>query len=261
MEEGPDPLRQCSSDLSHQPAGRDKIPIPLVGDMGPLPVVQIEQSVPEGGSPPRFGERHRGHPVEISTKGVVVTRPGGRTDLPGTRIPGDRSVRIQLEPQARLLRVQVPQPRGLGNRRSLPRLEPSKRLRFSTVCSGGISDPTGVSATLPRGTDRTVLALATLVPPTTNTSSSCSENSASLLITPDPAVREGTRPTRDSTFGCVEAVRRSLREEGFSEEAAALAVHGRRDFTIRLYDPNLRLYGEWCENQQVSPSQGKWPTS
>ena len=128
-EEGPDLLRQCSSDLSHQPAGRDKIPIHLIGDMGPLPVVQIEQSVPEGGSPPRFGERHRGHPVENSTGtwGVVVTRPGGRTDLPGTRIPGDR---IQLEPQARLLRVQVPQPWGLGNRRSLPRLEPSKRYAF-----------------------------------------------------------------------------------------------------------------------------------
>ena len=58
-----------------------------------------------------------------------------------------------------------------------------------------------------------------------------------------------------SASDCMESVRRSLRKEGFSEEAASLAAHSRRSSTLRLYDSRLRVFREWCSGREIPPTE------
>ena len=254
-EEGPDSLRQRSSNLPHQPTRRHQIAIAMVGHVGPLPVVQDPQSVSEGGPSPRFGERYSGHSIENSalTNGVVATRPSSGAGLSGPRQTRGGPVRVQVESQATQLRVQNTRTRGVGGRRSVSRLEPPGRVRVPAICPSGRGSPTGAGSSLSSDPDRSILAVPTLVSTASRAGVRSAEGASSAPRPPVPTVRETPRSTNNSQIGCVETVKRSLREEGFSEEAATLAAHGRRDSTIRLYDSRLGLYGEWCKDRQVSP--------
>ncbi|XP_071816589.1 uncharacterized protein [Apostichopus japonicus] len=52
-------------------------------------------------------------------------------------------------------------------------------------------------------------------------------------------------------ISCLETVRSSLRQRGFSGAAAAMAADARRGTTAKTYDSRLRKFEQWCRPRQI----------
>ena len=67
-----------------------------------------------------------------------------------------------------------------------------------------------------------------------------------VSLGPEAEAITSGRPTNPDRTPVIQA--------GFSEEAASLASQGRRPSTLGLYDKRLRLFGEWCMDRKITPS-------
>ena len=59
----------------------------------------------------------------------------------------------------------------------------------------------------------------------------------------DPQVFPGACETK---VDCVEALRRSILAQGFSEKVAYAAAKGRRESTRRIYGARASHFARWC---------------
>ncbi|PIK40805.1 hypothetical protein BSL78_22343 [Apostichopus japonicus] len=101
-------------------------------------------------------------------------------------------------------------------------------------------------------TNSPVLASQTLVrrdPPTPHGRPSESTGQAPPTV---PETGNSLPPRHQGvTISCLEAVRSSLRQRGFSEAAAAMAADARRGTTAATYDSRLRKFDQWCRPRQI----------
>ena len=66
----------------------------------------------------------------------------------------------------------------------------------------------------------------------------------------DPRVLPGACETK---VDCVEALRRSILAQGFSEKVADTAAKGRRESTRRIYGARASHFARWCAAWAVDP--------
>ena len=59
--------------------------------------------------------------------------------------------------------------------------------------------------------------------------------------------------TRETAVDCVEALRRSILAQGFSEKVADTAAKGRRESTRRIYGEHASHFARWCAVRAVDP--------
>ena len=101
-----------------------------------------------------------------------------------------------------------------------------------------------------------LLAVQTLVPEAGAVSSGAAIQASSSAGS-SLSARDGRSSSEPpvSVFNCLAPIRETFLKEGFSEEAALMASQGRRPSTLNLYDRRLRLFGEWCVDRSLCPSE------
>ena len=224
--------------------------------MGTLPVVPERGGHPTVVTPAGSGELRCRCPLQgvPGTLGVVPSPDGGISGLPDPLDPRPGSFRFPSQPKAPTVLCQISGDRGAGGGRPRPRLVSPRRVRIPTVrpCRQGTREGNGSGVQdTPR---RSFLAVPGVVPPPPGAPSRFPFNPSALRGPPNsPSGEEPPSAPRSAPFDCMESFREALRQEGFSEKAAALAARGRRPSTRRMYSSRFRLFGEWCRSHKISP--------
>ena len=100
------------------------------------------------------------------------------------------------------------------------------------------------------------MAQSVLVRQTVGTSSRLSFGPATEGRSTVPTTQPPEAPvTTSGVPTCLEAVKRSLQDIGFSQAAADQIARGRRQSSRGVYDSKWRVFSGWCTGQLVNPFQ------
>ena len=258
--EGPGSIGQHHSGGLHQSPGRNSLLQPMETVLGSLPLDVAVCNHLGSNSLTRDSQHQSGCPlpsvaavlrVDVESSHLLSTA-GQMPDLSrggSVRLPGEQPDTSILQP--------VPPPKGMARECTVLPLEGTRILCLSSASTGGESttqDRVGRNSISP--TRRPVLASQSLVPQASQVVGGPALQAATtsgLTFSSRPGLT-ASRPFGPS-LGCLAPIRESFIKEGFSEEAALMAAQGRRPSTLNLYNRRLRLFGEWCSDRSIGPSE------
>ena len=188
---------------------------------------------------------HRVDPPSLSVRGTMH----------GMGQAQSGSVCHTLEQQTSSVCVPHGRPTSLGCRCHVNVMEGNVCLCIPPICDAGArTRESTVGSPMRNDPGRPEMAQSVLVRQTVGTSSRLAFGPAtegrSAVPTPQPPEASVT-PSSVST--CLEAVKRSLKERGFSRAAADQIARGRRQSSWAVYDSKWKIFSGWCAGQSVDP--------
>ena len=144
-----------------------------------------------------------------------------------------------------------------GNKCSLPKLDPSVLIHFSTLLpnrKGFREDKKTGSQT--RYIDSSSMARSTVVPFSIKNDNSPPTTSSKLRKSSSELPR-GTTPNdsikKSNTEG-ISCLKQQLETKGISESAINIMLHSKRESTTHTYTPCWQKWVLWCQRKQVDPT-------
>ena len=258
--EGPGSIGQHHSGGLHQSPGRNSLLQPMETVLGSLPVDVTVCNHLGSNSLTRDSQHQSGCSLPSvaavlrvdAESSHLFSSAGQMPDLPRggpVRLPGEQPDTSILQP--------VSPPEGLARERPVLPLEGTRFLCLpSTSISGESTTQDRVGRDSISPTRRPVLASQSLVPQASQVVGGPALQAATTSG-PTFSSRPGLTAPRPfgPSLGCLAPIRESFIKEGFSEEAALMAAQGRRPSTLNLYNRRLRLFGEWCSDRSIGPSE------
>jgi hypothetical protein len=162
-----------------------------------------------------------------------------------------RSVCNQTKSSSTTVCVANTRPSSLGSRCAISKLEPTVRVRFSTVQSDSGSTRKNSTVTpVQNYSNSALLASEIMVQP-------ASELPCGLTDSPSSSGRSvisvsgssSTHEPRDATSSRLDVTKRSVRENNFSEKVASRIAQSRRTSTRNVYDAKWRVFSYWCKSK------------
>ena len=166
-----------------------------------------------------------------------------------------RSVCNQTKSSSTTVCVANTRPSSLGSRCAISKLEPTVRVRFSTVQSDSGSTRKNSTVTpVQNYSNSALLASEIMVQP-------ASELPCGLTDSPSSSGRSvisvsgssSTHEPRDATSSRLDVIKRSVRENNFSEKVASRIAQSRRTSTRNVYDAKWRVFSYWCKSKSIDP--------
>ncbi|PIK49647.1 hypothetical protein BSL78_13474 [Apostichopus japonicus] len=238
----------------HQPAGghplREALPASMGGDNSSRGFGHDPTSFPHCGQAQRDGRRlvqgaFRPQRMDAGTRNL-------QQNLRDLRKADDRPVRNIHKQQAPDLLFQTVPPPGLPHGCDVPPMGPLRGLRLPTALHGRAGSQKDPELQGQVYSNSPVLASQTLVrrdSPTPHGRPSEPTRQAPPTV---PETGNTLPPGHQGVaVSCLETVRSSLRQRGFSEAAAAMAADARRGTTAKTYDSRLRKFEQWCRPRQI----------
>ncbi|XP_072037404.1 uncharacterized protein [Amphiura filiformis] len=235
------------------------------------PVVHAHSSLVEEVSPSRNvtqgyphsrGHKHSsGRPLSRSRCGpdrMGTVSSGGPNHLPSNVLSDSGSVCISKQPPTTSILLQDARSKSTGGRRTTLELERNDGLRISSNFAATESNTENSQRRLQHNTHSTLLAKASMV--SAHGEPSHRYTSVSSTVTRPPETAGSGDSGADHSAGssevnCMAVIRQRCEESGFSQKAANLIAHGRKDSTLGIYSGRLGRYYKWCEKTNCSPAR------
>ena len=198
--------------------------------------------------PPLHDEQDSAHRMDSPSLCVRGTMHGVGQAQPG-------SVCHTLEQQTSSVCVPHGRPTSRGCRCHVNVMEGNVCLCFPPICDAGARTRKSTQGSPMRDDPgRPEMAQSVLVRQTVGTTSRLAFGPAtegrSAVPTSQPPE---TSVTPSSVSTRLEAVKRSLKERGFSQAAADQIARGRRQSSRAVYDSKWKIFSGWCAGQSVDP--------
>ena len=242
--------------LSEQARGL-ALAVSVAGSGGDSAVVSAQSNLSQGQTRARKAKR-AGRCLEQSTldppDGMDAHTQSSATGMAALAQANDRPVCDSVQCKATNVYIASEGPGRMGSGRDVMLVEKSGSLCVppdTTVAKGnqeGSHRPSGSHS------DRSILARPTMVRRATQTVSRSTSEAQTWTGGPNSA--KIRNPSRESSFpelARVEAVQRSLRSLGVSDEAAKILQLSHRHSTRNVYDSHWRKWISWCADNQVDP--------
>ena len=171
-----------------------------------------------------------------------------------------RSVRYEVQSQDDALCVSGTRPDGYGNRRVVNQLEQDVCLRIPPNSDSRSSVEESQRGRLCSGSDRTVLAQATVVSKShRSVSGHSSGNSHNRKTVKTTSVSNLSQPTGKTSSSCMDSIKRSLQKKGFSRKVAKRMAEAQKLSTRELYQKKWDKFADWCDKRNKNPLQATIP--
>ena len=194
----------------------------------------------------------------LVTEGSVVARRvvcesiSLRRDHSSVGLPHHGSIRHETQCKTSSLCVAGRGPFGHGGGRHVHELERHVGIRVSSTCTSSSSlaqDPPGSVRDYP---DRSPLARGQMVCAPAST-----VGSSATPLAPGQRSSGAERSSPQGPFELVtsrvSAIRKALRDKGFSRQVADRAARPQRSSTLAIYESKWRKFVDWCGQRKINP--------